>query len=391
VKKKRSGLESRIKLLHELVDINSGTANISGVNRVQRRLERELVRLGFKTSLVNNSKGIGSSGQLLVGQLAGSTRRFVTFVTHADTVFEPESDFQKMTFYDGGERARGPGVIDDKGGIVVALSGISEFLADGENHPSLRFVCAPSEETGSEGFLKLFASFSKDSMMVLGFEPALDNGSIVHGRWGNRWYEIGVTGKEAHAGRAHELGANAGHELVIKLDKLQRLTNYQKRATVNIGSITAGAGKFNVVCGHAEGRIDSRFPDEKTRTWLDRQIKKILSHTYVRSHVGKIPTRTKYRIMNDCPPLEASSAALPFVQCYLKSVRKLEGRKIGSEISRGAADINGMRRKNLIGIDGLGAWGGRMHSTQEFINIHSLSTRATALKELLDLVRTRFC
>lgn len=386
-------IQKRIKLLEELVHINSGTANLPGVNRVQRRVQRELERMGFKTRLIANSLGKKASGDLLEGILKGTTRKTVTFITHADTVFESESPFQTMSFYQGGERASGPGVIDDKGGIVVALAGIFEFLAgalrERRGVPSLRFICAPSEETGSEGFLKYFAAASKDSLIALGFEPALDNGSIVHGRWGNRWYDIAVIGKEAHAGRAHEEGANAGHELVIKLDKLQRLTNYKKKATVNIGSISAGTGKFNIVCGHALGRIDSRFPDEKTRGWLDRQIKKILSKTHVYSYVGKIPTVTKYYLLNDCPPLEASPAARPYLQCYLESVARLEGKKIKAEVSRGAADINGMGRAGLIAIDGLGATGGQMHTMQEFIRIRSLSTRATALKDLLDLVHSK--
>jgi glutamate carboxypeptidase len=147
--------------------------------------------------------------------------------------------------------------------------------------------------------------------------------------------------------------------------------------------------KFNVVCGHAEGRIDARFPSESIRQGLHRKITSILGKTYVRSYKGRVPTRTAFTLMNDCPPLEPSAEARVYATAYLASLRGLEGQRRKMSVSRGAADLNNMGRPGLVGLDGLGAWGGRMHSGEEFVYLRSLSTRATALADLLRFAEIR--
>ncbi len=376
--------DDRLELLRRLVEINSGTKNISGVNQVQRLLRPELNKIGFTTSLIPNPKGPDVSGELLLGTIAGKSPKFITFVTHADTVFEPRSTFQKFLLSEEGNKAVGPGVIDDKGGIVVAMKGIAKYLSSGQTPLfSLRFLCAPSEETGSHGFWESFAGYGKDSIMVLGFEPSLDNGSIIESRRGNRWYHIEVEGKEGHAGRAHRQGINAGHELAIKLDELQRLTDYKKDVTVSISSLSGGTDKYNVICGHAEAKIDARFSERKAGDKLHAKIVNILKKVNVRSADGKKPSKTKFRVDNDCPAFSTSSQSVPLIKEYLAIVKKIEGKGVKSEPSGGAADANGMSRDGLIIIDGLGASGGGMHTLQEFVKVSSLYTRAEALAQFL--------
>lgn len=208
--------------LNDLLAISSGTNNISGVKSVSDKIEMHLKALGFMTEYRNHATE-PDLVPLLVGTFVGEKPNFITFVMHSDTVFESNTVAVKEE--DG--KLYGPGVIDDKGGIVVAFKGIADFLASSPKPAySLRVVVSLAEETGSAGFLKHFSEYSKDSFMVLGFEPALEDGSIIDSRRGDRWYKITVKGKEAHAGRAHKQGINACHELAIKIDQLQNLTNY---------------------------------------------------------------------------------------------------------------------------------------------------------------------
>ncbi|WP_394826029.1 M20/M25/M40 family metallo-hydrolase [Pendulispora albinea] len=165
--------------LEDLVRIPSGTANIAGVDAVQERVANDLRKLGFTIQWIANPRGERASGKLLVATLRGTDARFVTLVTHADTVFESPGKFE---ISGDSKVARGPGVIDAKGGTVVALLGLERFLAKTKPRLSIRFVSSPSEETGSAGFLDDFRRFARDSAMVLGFEPALaphGNGSSV--------------------------------------------------------------------------------------------------------------------------------------------------------------------------------------------------------------------
>lgn len=393
-----SSQQEKVALLKKLVDINSNTSNIEGVNRVQSLIKQELRSLGFSTSLIDNPLGPKLSAKFLIGERKGIVgKSFITFVTHADTVHGLDSSFQKLKLNKAQDTATGPGAIDDKGGIVVALSGISKYLFETKNPLPLRFICSPSEEVGSTGFEALFMKISKDTEIALGFEPALDDGSIINGRWGNRWYHIIVEGRKAHAGRAHEYGANAAHELAIKLDKLQRLTNYQKMQTVSIGSIEGGDKKFNVVCDHAEGRIDVRFPNTKIRDLLDKKIFEILNKTEIHSFKGHVPTSTKAFLENDCPPFAPNASSDIFASHHLKILATLEKRhktpklnkRASTKISKGASDLNIMSRPGLIALDGLGAWGGKMHSNEEFIFLDSLHTRSQALSEILHFIEDR--
>lgn len=170
-------LKSQLK---ELVEINSGSSNVDGVSKVQHWIEAELKALGFNLEI--------RPDHLLIATRTGpeSQSRIVTFLVHADTVFEKNSDFQHFIEKEDGKTAIGPGVIDEKGGIVVAIEGLRRFLKSQNPNFSLRFVSSPSEELGSPGLTDTFRVLAKDSWLVLGFEPALEDGSLIQSRRGDR-------------------------------------------------------------------------------------------------------------------------------------------------------------------------------------------------------------
>ncbi|WP_034720581.1 M20/M25/M40 family metallo-hydrolase [Bacteriovorax sp. DB6_IX] len=122
----------------------------------------------------------------------------------SDTVFKQEDNFPIRK---EGDRIYGPGIVDNKAGMIVILRGLIHLLANskGKNFQyGLRVICSPNEETGSNGFLDIFKNLARNSDIVLGFEPAYGEGHIINGRKGNRWYEIEIEGKKAHSGRDHK-------------------------------------------------------------------------------------------------------------------------------------------------------------------------------------------
>jgi glutamate carboxypeptidase len=244
-------------------------------------------------------------------------------------------------------------------------------------------VSSPNEELGSEGFIDFFKTLSKDSFLVLGFEPSLDNGSIIAKRRGNLWYDIETTGLEAHSGRAHKDGINAALELCLKLTEIQKLNDYEKDTTINIGHIEGGKDKYNVVCGWANAKLEARFPSWEEHKRLKTKIEKVLNKNILSTQDGKKSAQTKFKITNDCPPLSPISKTKQYLESYLKCVQKFEKRKIAVEQAGGAADTNYFSRPNLCLIDGLGASGGGMHTKNEFVVISSLETRSQALAEFL--------
>lgn len=108
----------QLSLLEKLVNINSGTANIAGVYQVGEILRPFFQQLGFKTYWVEEPSYIQRAGTLIAEHLGTKGKR-ILIIGHLDTVFAKESPFQKFERH--GNKATGPGVIDDKGGDVVIL------------------------------------------------------------------------------------------------------------------------------------------------------------------------------------------------------------------------------------------------------------------------------
>ncbi len=389
------GLEPQ-RLLEELVAIDSTTSNLTGVNLVQKTLANQLDRLGFEISWTKNPKGESVSGDLLTATLSPENTQgaiqWINLVSHADTVLGHQH-LGAFQLFEDGTKGRGAGVIDNKGGLVVALTGLEHFLKEqqkkGGRRFGLRFVSSPNEEAGSPGFTDLFRMYSKDALLALGFEPALDDGSIIKSRRGNRWYHVKVKGIEAHAGRSKGEHLNAAHELAIKISRLHKLNSPKRGLAVNVGHIKGGHDKFNVICGWAEAKIDTRFECFQTRDRLHAQIEKILREHSVFNFDQSAAPQVEVEICDDCPPFASTRRSRALVREFCRQIEKIEGRVIESQQAGGAGDVNYMSDPTVVVIDGLGPIGGRMHTAEEFISLPSLTTRSIALSRFLKHVETR--
>lgn len=138
-----------------------------------------------------------------------------------------------------------------------------------------------------------------------------------------------------------------------------------------------GQDKYNIVCGQAEAKVDTRFASISDRDKLHGKIDKILKRIYTQG------AKTEYELADDCPPTFQSSESRPFIAQYIRSIDQAEGRQVLAGKSGGAADSNYFSRSGIIIIDGLGPIGGKMHSESEFVTLASLETRAEAFKRFL--------
>jgi glutamate carboxypeptidase len=369
---------SELERLKEFAAIDSTTLNRDGVARMQDKVAATLERLGFDIRLV---RGEERFADLIVAERAGRLKSFITLVTHTDTVLGNDRDFA-LDLAEG--KAFGAGVIDNKGGVVVGLSALERFLGHfPETRHSLRFVCSPNEEMGSIGFTPIFRELGRDSTMAFGLEPALDNGSIIHQRRGNRWYDIEIRGHEAHAGRSYGHHSNAAHALAEKITAMAALTNYRKHISVNVGHVHAGRDKHNVVCGFAHAKLDVRFATFGARDQLHRKIEEILREESEVSVCGRFRSETSYQVVDDCPPFALTRRSKKLARSYAAFVSRLEGRKVASQGAGGAGDVNYLSTDENFVLDGLGPVGGEMHTQNEFVAIASLKTRAQALAGFL--------
>lgn len=383
--------ESLINWLKKLVQIPSGSFNRAGVKDVQMEVQRIFKQIGLETRTHPSLDSQYSDQFILEGYWKPKAKKqhpfqgpWITLVTHADTVFEEESGFVNFKWDGESEKAFGPGVIDDKGGIVVATEGVRRFLQSEASIAAdfgIRILVTPSEEIGSPGFQKILADFGKETRLALGFEPALVGGGIIGSRRGNRWYEVNVEGKAAHTGRAAHQGVNAAHEIAHHLVDLQKWAEKNSEVVVQVGKLEGGQ-KVNIVCSNAHALIDTRFSDFVGQKKIEKKFTSLLKTKWIKGKNG-LP-KTTLRIIDDCPPFTSTKESKRIQATYLRSLKQIEKKSYSAGMGGGAADVNFMSHPQLMVLDGLGPVGGGLHETSEYIYVKSLETRSTALVRFLE-------
>lgn len=119
--------QNSLALLEQLVNINSGTLNPEGVRKVAGVLRPRFEALGFVCRAIPMEE-VHRAGHM-VCERKGTHDKRVLLIGHMDTVFEPDSPFQKFT--GNVATATGPGSSDMKGRLAIMLSALKAL---NENH-----------------------------------------------------------------------------------------------------------------------------------------------------------------------------------------------------------------------------------------------------------------
>lgn len=175
----------QLSLLEKMVNINSGTANIAGVRQIGEILKPLFEQLGFKTYWVEEPSDMNRAGTLVAEHL-GTRGKRILIIGHLDTVFAKESLFQKFERH--GDKATGPGVIDDKGGDVVILYALKSLqdanVLDGMNISVV--LTGDEEDSGKPTHISRKPLFkaAQQSDVALGFEWATLPNTVTIARRG---------------------------------------------------------------------------------------------------------------------------------------------------------------------------------------------------------------
>jgi len=241
--------------LSSLVAINSFTDNVEGGRKVGDLLAREVFTApGLESSRVSSTR---YADHLVFRSAGKSGADPIALIGHLDTVFPPGTFEGYRT---DGDLRRGPGVLDMKGGLVVvafALRALAQVVGLDAIAP-LRIVIVADEEVGSPEGQKIIQTAISGARDALVFEAGRKADLIVTRRKGTGAVTAIAEGKAAHAGNAHHAGANAIWALARFIDAAQKLTDYSRGITVNVGIVSGGQSK-NTVPDRAEAKIDFRF------------------------------------------------------------------------------------------------------------------------------------
>jgi glutamate carboxypeptidase len=264
-----------LSLLERVVNINSGTMNLAGVQEVGRIFRAEFDALGFKTQWVDQS-AVQRAGHLIADHPANGPR--ILLIGHLDTVFEKDSPFQKFERVDANS-ARGPGIIDMKGGDVIIVQALKALNAAGvlKTMNVIVVMTGDEEEPGrprSRAREPLIAA-AKGAEVAIGFEDGDgDPQHAVIARRGTTSWDLRVTAKSGHSSQifSQDIGAGAIFEAARILAAFRERLAGQEHLTFNPGVILGGtsvefdgtqargsaAGKTNVVSAQARVTGDLR-------------------------------------------------------------------------------------------------------------------------------------
>lgn len=354
-----------LALLSHLVEINTETTNLAGLERAREVLIPEFEALGMA---VTRHKTDGAGHEVLSFEVPNAHPKLL-MVGHLDTVFPVDSPFQR--FEQHGQRLTGPGVIDMKGGLVLELNVLSKLRERGLLD-KVRVVINDDEEVGSIHSKDTLRQLAADIPYGLVFEPGLEDGAVVDSQAGVRWIRLDVKGKASHAGLEPEKGIDACLDLALKLQHIAALAQPADGLTINPGVIQGGT-KPNVVCDHASVTLDVRFRTLEQWQSVDAGIKEIASKSDVYNALLHQGTQTEYTQL-------AEMDLLPLAQTTelsrrLKDAAQALGQNVAARAVGYGSDGNNLAITGMQLLVGLGPYGGGMHSDREFMNSQSFSDR----------------
>lgn len=360
-----------LELLGELVRIESPTLNKAAVDRLGERIAREARDLGAEVTAVPESQ----AGDHLVCRWNGadSTNSSILVLCHMDTVFELGT-LAANPFREEGGTLRGPGVLDMKGGIALFLA-VARLLRGQGRWPArpLTALFTSDEETGSLTSRALIEAEARRAAIVFCLEPGMADGALKTARKGTGDIELRARGVAAHAGAAHEQGRNAIEELAHHILSAQKLTDYAKGTTVNVGVVRGGT-RSNVVPDEASAEVDFRIaePGEAARlqAWAG-SLKPVISGASVEAVVS----------LNRPPMPRDETMARTFTRA--QAIAAGLGLALSEGSTGGASDANFVAPLGVPVLDGLGLVGEWAHSEREFVRVESIPQRAALLAALL--------
>ena len=384
----QENLDTYIEYLHQMVDINSFTANPEGVNRLGEWTADLFAELGFTPIYIpsNNPR----YGKHLFLAKEGETNKNLALISHLDTVFPPEEEIKNdFKWRIEGDRIYGPGTVDIKGGTVMIymiLKALRTLKPQIYNRINWQICLDASEEALSLDFSQhCLERLNTETLGCLVFEgghSADGMTSLVTSRKGRATFKVEVAGRAGHAGNAHHLGANAIVQLAYTIQKIANLTDYKRDLTFNVGVIRGGS-VVNRVPHFAEAIVEMRVFSPQV---FDEALSSMLSLGDVADVTSQdgYPCEVRVQVLDKMAPWVSNSGTLKLFRTW-QAVGDTLGMKVIQEARGGLSDGNPLSN-HYPTIDGLGPVGANSHCSessldgskeQEYVLISSFVPKAT--------------
>jgi glutamate carboxypeptidase len=382
--------ERNILLLEKLVNQNSGSLNLAGVEEVGRMMRAELEPLGFEVRWIQMAE-TGRAGHIVATHKGNGLGKRMLLIGHLDTVFEPDSPFQR--FIRNGDKAEGPGAGDNKGGMVVMVSALRAMQAAGTlKDADIEIVLTGDEEDSGDPIevaRRDLIEAGKRADVALDFEglaqvDGLDMGSIAR-RSSGTW-ELRTKGKTGHSSGI--FSPSAGNGAIYEMARIItafRTELPEPNLTFNVGIIVGGAtattgeggirgtatGKTNIIPETAIARGDIRTLSREQEERVRAKMRGIVAR-----HMPGTSAELTFEAAGYPPmaPTEGNRALLARLNAVNRDMGLAQMGEL-DPLKRGAGDISFVA-EDVDGLVGLGAASEGDHAPGETVDIPSIDRQA---------------
>ncbi len=386
---------ANVAFLERIVNVNSGTMNFDGVRQVSELVAPEFEKLGFETRWIDGADW-NRAGHLIAKRKGKKHAPHVLLIAHLDTVFEPESPFQTYAKVDE-THARGPGVVDDKGGMVVMLTALGA-LADAHALDGLDVSVMLSGDEEKAGRPRDLARADLRAMaaaadVAIGFEDGDgDPKTAVIARRSSSGWRLWTSGRAYHSSQIfrEDVGSGAIYEAARILDAFQRELQ-EPDLTFNPGVIAGGTAAFLGTDGNATAFGKTNVVAESTFVAGDLRALTIGQRDRAQAKMSAIvaqhlpQTSAGITFTQGYPPLEPTDGNRRLLQLFDAASRDLGFGEVSAvdPARAGAADVSFTSERVDAALDGVGLMGPGGHTEEETADLSTLPVQAKRVAVML--------
>ena len=352
-----------------------------------KRFRAELDALGFSTQWIDGAPWHRAGHLVAIHPGSGPQ---LLLIGHLDTVFERDSPFQKFQRIDA-RTAKGPGVIDMKGGDVVIVFALKALHAAGAlSAMDVSVVMTGDEEDPASCKRRArepLIAAAKGRDVAIGFEDGPgDPAYAVTARRGTAGWELRVKGTPAHSSQVFrpDIGPGAIYEAARILNAFREKLSSEEHLTFNPGMIVGGTsatfdapqargsafGKTNVVAEQAIVSGDLRTLSKAQLNHARTSMKQIVA-------VGLPHTQATITFDDGYPALAPTEGNAKLLAVYDRASQDLGFGSVRavSPDKAGAADVSFVAGEVKLIIDGVGLMGHDDHTAGETADLSTLPSQ----------------
>ena len=321
-------------------------------------------------------KSMEKCGDFLTVEINPGKEKACLFQAHMDTVHE-KGVFGEPPVRVEADKIYGPGVIDCKGGIAIALLTMTALLNAGyEKH--VRLILTSDEEISNILGGAEEIAFIQES--AAGFPCAIncetaEGDQVVISRKAILKYRLDIKGVSGHAGKHYFISKNAIEEAAHKIIALH--SKSVEGGTTYSCNIISGGSVANIIPDQCSVTVDIRAVSAEDME-LAKQEMACVANTSFLSDTG-----CRLTLLSVRPPMEKKQETLALFEKLRAVCHKYDLGTLTPMESGGGSDSCYTQAAGIPSICGFGASGRYQHTNKEYLDKSSVPLRAKILAAYL--------